>query len=208
MIQRRQLLWPAVALPILALTCLLHWGGQLARVENVVAEGRAALLARERDSNMVIVGIDAQSLRALNEWPWPRRHHARLLQLLRRGEPDGVFLDIDFSSNSGEEDDALFERALAEWPQTAVFLAAHFQPLSGADDTLTVTRPLARFAQHARLASVILQPNADGLVREMQSSWRIGDEELQSIFAFETKLPAETLVPIDFFIKDASFGYI
>ena len=55
-----------------------------------------------------------------------------------------VFVDIEFSSHSSEEDDALLEKSLAEWPGEPVFLATHFQPLSGADDTLVVTPPLER----------------------------------------------------------------
>ncbi|HZF28051.1 MAG TPA: EAL domain-containing protein [Gammaproteobacteria bacterium] len=206
--RRLQIVWPAVALPILGLACLLHWGGRFARLENAVAETRATLLAHERPSDIVIVGIDARSLRALSEWPWPRRHHARLLQQLARAEPDNVFVDIEFSSHSSEEDDALLEKSLAEWPGEPVFLATHFQPLSGADDTLVVTPPLERFAAHARLASVVLEPDTDGFVREMRSSWRVGGENLQSIFAFERDLPAETAVPIDFSIEESSFGYL
>ena len=208
MIRRPDLVWPAAVLPVLGLAYLLHWGGQLARVENAVAEARATLLAHERDSDIVIVGIDAQSLQALREWPWPRRHHARLLQQLQPGSPSRVFLDIDFSSYSTPEDDALFERALAAWRDTPVFLATHFQARSGADSALTVTRPLARFAQHAELASVILEPSEDGLVRGMRTSWEVDGEELRSIFAEEAGLPAGSTVRIDFSIKDSSFGYV
>ena len=132
----------------------LHQNGYLGRGENAVAEARAAALAHARDSDIVIVGIDAESLQALNEWPWPRRHHARLLQMLRPAAPKALFVDIDFSSRSTEEDDALFERALADWAGTPVYLASHFQARSGADDSLIVTRPLERFAAHAELASV------------------------------------------------------
>ena len=66
-------------LAIFAGTYFLHASGRLARVENAAVEARAAALRHERDTDIVIVGIDAQSLAALNEWPWPRRHHARLL---------------------------------------------------------------------------------------------------------------------------------
>jgi diguanylate cyclase (GGDEF)-like protein/PAS domain S-box-containing protein len=207
-IARRQLVWPAVALAILGLTWLLHAGGGFARLENAVAEARATLLAHERASDIVIVGIDAQSLRALSEWPWPRRHHARLLQMLAAAEPRSVFIDIDFSSHSTELDDDLFERALAGWPGEAPILASHFQALRGDGTELTVTEPLPRFAQHARLASVVLEPDADGLVRQMRSSWRVGGETLQSVFAYDNALPAETPVPIDYSIKDSSFAFV
>ncbi len=208
MIKRPQRVWPAVALAILGVTYFLQWSGHLARVENVIADARAEVLARERASDIVIVGIDAQTLRALSEWPWPRRHHARLLQMLRAAAPKNVFIDIDFSSHSSEEDDALLERALADWSDSPPILASHFQALSGADSEITVTRPLPRFAEHARLASVVLEPGADGLVREMRSSWNIGGDTLPSVFAYEAALPPELPVRIDYSIKSSSFAYV
>jgi diguanylate cyclase (GGDEF)-like protein/PAS domain S-box-containing protein len=203
-----QLLWPAAVLAIFAGTYFLQANGGLARVENAVAEGRAAVLRRERASDIVIVGIDAQSLAALNEWPWPRRHHARLLQMLKPAAPKSLFIDIDFSARSAEEDDALLERALADWRGTPVYLATHFQPRSGADTALTVTEPQARFAAHAELASVTLEPGRDGLVRDMRSSWDIDGRTLRSIFAHEVPLPAGTAVPIDFSLDASSFHYV
>ena len=209
MIQRPQLGWPAIAAPILALTALLHGSDRFARVEHAAAEARAAVLAHEVDSDIVIVGIDARSLQALNEWPWPRRHHARLLQQLARAEPAQVFLDIDFSSfATNPEDDDLFERALDEWPGEPVVLAAHFQSASGAQSDLIVSRPLPRFARHTELASVVLVQSADGLVRSMQTSWDVDGETFRSIFALDAQLPERTPVAIDFSIRDSSFGYV
>ena len=208
MIKRSQLIWPASVLAIFVGAYLLQANGRLARIENMVAEARAAALTHTVDSDIVIVGIDADSLRALNEWPWPRRHHARLLQMLRPTEPKAVFVDIDFSSRSTDDDDAMLERELAQWSGTPLYLAAHFQSRSGADRSLTVTRPLPRFAQHAELASVILEPGPDGLVREMRSSWDVDGQTLRSVFAYEATLPPGTVVPIDFSIDETSFGYV
>ena len=152
MIKLAQAAWPAAVLAIVAGVHGLQQSGWLARLENAVADARAAALTHVRDSDIVIVGIDAESLRALDEWPWPRRHHARLLQMLRPAEPNSVFIDVDFSSRSTDEDDALLERALAEAPGS-VYLASHFQARSGADRSMVLTRPLPRFAAHAELAS-------------------------------------------------------
>jgi diguanylate cyclase (GGDEF)-like protein/PAS domain S-box-containing protein len=203
-----RLAWPAVALAIFGTTFLLYSGGHLARLENAVADARATALSHVRETDIVIVGIDADSLRALDEWPWPRRHHARLLQMLQAAQPKTLFVDIDFSSRSTEEDDALLERALAAWQSTPVYLAAHFQARSGRDPSLTVTRPLPRFAEHARTASVVLEPGADGLVRSMRSSWQVDGETLDSVFAHERALPPGTVVPIDFSIDASSFTYV
>jgi diguanylate cyclase (GGDEF)-like protein/PAS domain S-box-containing protein len=202
------LVWPAAVLAIFAGTYFLHANGRLARVENAVADARASVLRSRRDSDIVIVGIDAESLAALNEWPWPRRHHARLLQMLAPAAPKSIFIDIEFGSRSTDDDDALLERALAAWQGTPLYLASHFQARSGADKSLAITEPLPRFAAHAELASVTLEPGPDGFVRGMRSSWTIEGKTLQSIFAYETPLPAGTVVPIDFSIDNGSFGYV
>ncbi len=200
--------WPAAAVAIFTVTALLHASGRLSRIEHAVADARASVLQHERRSDIVIVGIDSKSLQALNEWPWPRRHHARLLQQLRRSAPQRVFLDIDFSSHASEQDDALLERALADWSDAPVYLAAHFQTRSGAESQLTITRPLPQLAQHAHQASVILEPSDDGLVREMRSTWDINGERLASIFASEPGVPANSAMPIDFSIAIPSFGFV
>ena len=197
MIKLSQLAWPAAVLAIFVGSYFLHSSGHLAPLDNAAADARASALRHERGSDIVIVGIDADSLAALNEWPWPRQHHARLLQMLKPSAPRSLFIDIDFASRSrfSEEDDALLEGALADWQGTPVYLAAHFQARTAADPELTVTRPLPRFAAHAELASVNLKQGPDGLVREMRSSWNIEGETLKSIFAHETSLPAGTVVP-------------
>jgi diguanylate cyclase (GGDEF)-like protein/PAS domain S-box-containing protein len=207
-IKRSQLVWPATVLAVFAGSLFLHSTGRLARVENGIAEARAAALGHTRETDIVIVGIDANSLRELNEWPWPRRHHARLLQMLRPAAPKSLFVDIDFSSNTTEYDDGLLERALADWAGTPVYLAAHFQALTGTDRTPTVTEPIERFAQHAKSASVVLRQDADGLVRQMRSSWDVDGETMKSVFAYETPLPAGTIVPIDFSIDVGSFDSV
>jgi diguanylate cyclase (GGDEF)-like protein/PAS domain S-box-containing protein len=128
--------------------------------------------------------------------------------MLKPAAPKSVFIDIDFGSRSTDVDDALLERALADFRGTPVYLATHFQARTGADSSRRVTEPLPRFAAHAELASVTLEPGADGLVREMRGSWEIEGRTLKSIFAHDTPLPAGTIVPIDFSIDDESFGYV
>jgi diguanylate cyclase (GGDEF)-like protein/PAS domain S-box-containing protein len=204
---RRRVTWAAVALSVFALTYVLHAHGLLVRYDYLVAEARDRLLAHETDSDIVIVGIDPHSLTALHEWPWPRRHHARLLQQLQRAAPAGVFIDVDFSSVSNDEDDELFEQALAAWAGEPVMLASYWQAGNGGAGALEAVRPLDRFARHAQLVSILLQPGVDGLVHEMRSSWRIGGERLPSVLA-ASGVPDDTVVPIDFSILPSSFDYV
>src|SRR3954468_10732367 len=105
--------WWLIALAVFTLVCALRAGGVLRPYENLLADERAKLLTHDVRSDIVIVEIDAASLAALDQWPWPRSHHARLIEQLSAARPRSIFLDIDFSAQSGALDDAVFESALA-----------------------------------------------------------------------------------------------
>ncbi|HZF27328.1 MAG TPA: EAL domain-containing protein [Steroidobacteraceae bacterium] len=201
--------WPLIALAAFTLVALLRAAGVLDSFERHVADERARFLKHEVASDVVIIGIDARSLAELRQWPWPRRHHAALIERLAQAEPRRLFLDIDFSSPSSAADDALLEDALARWPHTPIVLPAFFQPASGADSQIVLTEPLERLAGHAALASVNLRPGSDGLVRTIHGAWRLGDRILPSVIAPEGAGAANTTreLPIDFSISPASFTF-
>lgn len=200
--------WWTIALAAFGLAALLRFAGFLQPLEFVAADGLARLLTRQVESDIVIVGIDARSLAALDRWPWPRRHHAGLIEQLNRAAPRRVFLDIDFSSHSNALDDARLESALAGWNGRRIVLPAFFQPVTPADTAPTFTRPLRRFARHAELAAVNRRPGADGLEREWRSTWQAGGRRLRSIIDPDGRLPEQTVVPIDYSISPDSFEYV
>lgn len=204
----RRIAWPFVALAAFGSVALLHAAGWISSIENDAADARARLLRHEVPSRIVIVGIDARSLAQMPEWPWPRRHHARLLEQLAHARPARVFLDIDFSAAREPEDDARLESALADWSGRPVLLPAFLQPASGTDSELMLTRPLDRFARHVELASVNLQPGNDGLVRAVRSSWRFGSQTFPGVFtAGRDGVPAGEHHAIDFSISPSSFSF-
>jgi diguanylate cyclase (GGDEF)-like protein/PAS domain S-box-containing protein len=209
---RRHIASLAVALAICALVVAARAAGWLQRVENIGADVRAGLLRHTVPSDIVIVGLDARSLTELSSWPWPRSYHARALRTLLLAAPREVFIDIDFSSSSDPTDDALLEEALAGHGSVPVVLPEFFQPLSGADDQVLVTRPLERLARHATLASVNLQPDADGLVRSVPLAWRRDGFSQPSVAAALalTPLPRdqEYLALTDYAISPESFAFV
>lgn len=192
-----------LALIVLATVGVLGAMGTLRPMENAAADLRARLFVREVPSDIVIVGIDAASLAALDRWPWPRRHHAQLMERLADASPRRVFLDIDFSASSNALDDAALDAAFARRRDFPLILPTLFQP--DADGGFIVSRPLPRFARSADLAAVNRKPDADGLTREWRNSWNIDGEPLPSIIDPDRRLRGELAVPIDFSISPASF---
>ncbi len=94
---------------------LLHLSGINASLDKFLWEARFLTDERPVSGDIVVVDIDAKSLDKLGVWPLPRRLFANLTdKLVEDGAKDIVF-DVDFSSTSNPEDDALlaaaFERA-------------------------------------------------------------------------------------------------
>jgi diguanylate cyclase (GGDEF)-like protein/PAS domain S-box-containing protein len=206
-IGRRQIWW------LIALTTLLIVGGlevtdQLRPLENAATDTRARLLRREVSSNVVVVGIDAASLKELESWPWSREHHANLIRQLSLATPRRVFLDIDFSSPSTDIADAVFDSALARRRDFPVLLPTFFQYASSADQHLIISRPLPRFARSVDLAGVNGVPGPDGLTREWRNFWTLEGERLASVIDPGRLLPEEQPVAIDFSISPSSFSYV
>ena len=200
--------WWLTAAAAFAAVAALHAGGLLVTLEHAASDARARLLLRPIESDIVIIGIDARSLAALERWPWPRRHHAALIRRLAEAEPERVFLDVDFSSSTNALDDAMLESALAAWPGAPVQLPAFFQPQTAADPAPAYTEPLPRFARHAAKVAVNRSSSSDGLEREWRAAWRVGGRRLRSVIDPDGRLADQAVVPIDYSIAPSSFAYL
>jgi len=209
MTRRRRYAWPAIAALVFAAVAALRAGGHLEFIDREAIDARARLLQHEVDSDIVIVGIDAASLEELDTWPWPRRHHARLIERLAVAGPRQVFVDIDFSSPASETDDARLEAALDAWTGAPIILPAFLQQATGADTDIVLRRPLDRFARHVMLASANQLLDADGLVRRFRPTWRDGRHELPSVVRLlHPSLRQSRDLPIDYSIALTSFSYV
>ncbi|HEU5138264.1 MAG TPA: EAL domain-containing protein [Steroidobacteraceae bacterium] len=204
----RRYTWWLIALATFVLVGGLRAIGALQPLENAMVDARARLLMREVRSDIVIVGIDAASLAALDQWPWPRRHHAKLLEELTRADPASVFLDIDFSSPSSVFDDAFLEAALLKPRDFPVLLPTYFQNASGTDETLITAKPLRRFARRTGRVVVNGQAGPDGLTREWRNSWIVEGSRQRSVIDPRRVLPEDQDVPIDFSIAPSSLTYV
>jgi len=202
--------WPLVALAIFAAVALLRSAGLFTTLEYSAADARSRLLRYEVASDIVIVGIDARSLAALSDWPWPRRQHAAVIRELNQGAPRQLFIDIDFSSHQSPQDDAELEAALAGWQGRNVVLPAFFQHASGADSELVRTQPFDRLVPHVDLAAVNLSTERDGRVRRVRTVWGSGKEQVVSVpaLAAHAVLEAGQDPLIDYTISPSSFGYV
>jgi len=200
--------WWLTAIAALILVGGLRAIGQLQPLENAAADTRARLMQHEVHSDIVIIGIDAASLAELNEWPWPRSHHAKLVEQLRHAAPASVFLDIDFSSQTKSLGDAALEAELAKPRDFSVILPTHFQNATGADSELLISRPLRRFTRRTELAVVNVLADRDGLTRRWRNIWTVDGARMHSVIDPHRVLPDERDVLIDYSISPSSFSYV
>jgi len=147
-------------------TAALYLGGGLEWAERHLMDLRFALDRREPAGHVVLVAIDPKSLSSLESWPWPRGYHATVLENLLALGATQVAFDVDFSSSSIPEEDAALEQAVGAAGRRVllpVFRQSQLDPSGG--QRLVETRPLPALAASAALASINIQPDADGLVR-------------------------------------------
>ena len=191
-------------LAIFGVVSLAYVFGFLEFIECKIADLRFELLRRGVTNDLVLVEIDARSLRALDGWPWPRSYHAQIANSLTMAGADRVAFDVDFSSHSTQPGDAALAEALAA-ADNPVLLPVFAQMMRGidGDEQLILTRPLPQFEQHATLGSVNVMVSGDALVRRAATIQELGDYRQPAFFSVLAGLDGGSTEPffIDYGIR-------
>ena len=136
-----RLVFPA-GIPFLITTVLLLTGA-LSRLEHSLADARARILPTQVQSDYLIVGIDAKSLRQLDGWPWPRSYFAKVIDTVTQAGAKRVFVDVDFSTVSQESEDEQLEAALSRLGPERLVLPMFWQYAgNGRSAEVLITQPL------------------------------------------------------------------
>ncbi|HEX6840756.1 MAG TPA: CHASE2 domain-containing protein [Stellaceae bacterium] len=178
-------------LAILGIVVAAYAFGAFEPMERALMDTRFRLLERPASSDLVVVAIDARSLRELPSWPWPRSYHARLLDTLLAAGASEVALDIDFSAAASADDDARLAGALARADGRAI-LPAFVQIARQSDGSRRVigTLPLALFRDKAQVGAVNVVPGADSLIRQSAVAMWINGRLVPSTAALLSGTPA------------------
>jgi diguanylate cyclase (GGDEF)-like protein/PAS domain S-box-containing protein len=138
-------------------------------IERHLQDLRAGWYARPASGELVIVAIDPPSLRALEQWPWPRRYHAQAILRLLAAGVRRIGYDVEFSSSSNPVDDRALAEALAQAGADRIALPALRQWWRRPDGRLEVydSVPLPLFSRHSSFAWIDAEPDPDGLVRQL-----------------------------------------
>jgi diguanylate cyclase len=161
----RKLQYAAFAIAIF-LAATLAWLDQHATIERPIQNIRDAINSKPASGQIHLVEVDAKSLQALENWPWPRRLHAKLLDQLDAAGVDQIMFDIDFSSRSSLQDDSAFAAAI-DRAGGKVVLPTFRQPASSGETLAEIENlPIPMLRKNAFLGSVNVRPAANGQVNE------------------------------------------
>lgn len=105
--------------------------------------------------DIAIIAIDDRSINTLGRWPWDRKIHAQLLELLSTVKPKAVGYDVAFPETSNSQSDQLLNQAFAKHN---IIL-----PVEQVKDGLQ--KPSDIFKTKTGLVNVLI--DADGIVRKV-----------------------------------------
>jgi EAL domain-containing protein (putative c-di-GMP-specific phosphodiesterase class I)/CHASE2 domain-containing sensor protein len=134
--------------------------------DHLLRSARDGLRSHPASGEVQVVEIDAQSLKRIHRWPWPRGVHAQAVDALHGAGARTIAFDVDFSADSDPAEDAKFEAALKRAGGDVILPT--FQQAAGfgsyeSDESL----PIKPLADNAFLAAVNVVPDRDGYVRQM-----------------------------------------
>jgi CHASE2 domain-containing sensor protein len=136
------------------------------RVDQTLYDNAIGLFQRKPQSDIVIVGIDEESLAKLGRWPWRRDIHGLLIDKISKSGPKVIVLDVILSELDRRfpiGDDAL-AAAIAASGKVILPISMHAEGGS----VVSEARPAEKFALGAASLSHISAPlDPDGLLRSV-----------------------------------------
>ena len=152
-------------------------------LQNALTDLRFNWFPREAGGAIALVAIDAPSLDAVGVWPWPRQHHAKLIDRLTEAGASDIVFDVDFSAASAPDGDRGFAEALQRAGGSVVLPAFKQWADVNGRKTLYINRPLPEFEKNSWSAIVNVHVESDGLVRRYPLGETLEDAFLPSIGA-------------------------
>ena len=196
------LLWTAVAGLIFGLIGF----GEIA--EDWLRVARNDLHRHKASGDIVLVLIDDKSLRAVGNWPWPRRQDAALIDRLAESGTKRIFVDINFSFPTTRQDDLALADSIRRADRVTLFARSKV----GTNETTKAIdgRPLPILARHATLALASYQYNYQNAIWKLPWAGTVAGQKLPSFAAALANAdgPAETNFPVDYSIDVGSIPVV
>src|SRR5690606_40908755 len=82
--------WLALFVGLLGLTMVLGWQNGLGRLDQSLYDLFLSSHSKPVRDDIVIVAIDDYSIAELGRWPWPRKHHAQVIEQIGNAAPRAI----------------------------------------------------------------------------------------------------------------------
>lgn len=166
-VDRRAIIeWSILTLLIGVLAAACAWNQWLWRADQSIYDTLQSVAHRPARDDIVIIGIDDESLSRVGRWPWSRAVHATLLDRVTEAGARGVLMDLIFSEPEGDDAraDAALARSLAANGRTVLAVALE----STAERQLVEARPLPALKEAAAAVGHIdAELDPDGMARSV-----------------------------------------
>ncbi len=165
--------WPQLgerlttSLLLIGITFVVSVTGALSRIDNVIFDTGQQQTQHSPPADVVLVTIDEQSLASLGRWPWPRHHHAQLIERLHADGARVIGMDILFAEPQSDDPqaDARLAQAVARAGNVVLPIVIEKVRRNG---QLIETLPLPALTAHAAaLGRVHAELDADAIARSI-----------------------------------------
>ncbi|MEE4012233.1 EAL domain-containing protein [Roseibium sp. FZY0029] len=152
-----------IVIGVIAAVAVLRSVALTTAFDRFLWEVRFQTIQRPVTGDLVVVDIDAKSLNELGVWPLPRRLYAELTDHLAEAGARDIVFDIDFSSASNPEDDALFADAIERAGNVSL---AMFQQAASAEQNAgeVVNQPIDELLKAAWPVVVMVPMETDSRI--------------------------------------------
>lgn len=155
--------WMLIALLLLTFSAIATGRDWLTSINDQLFDLAISFAQRPVPEDIVIVGIDDQSISEIGKWPWRRDVHAALVDILTRGGARAIGLDLLLTE---PDKDANADLALSESMRRSGKVVLPLFRKAGPDRTWNDVAPIPQFAQAAAgLGHIEANIDADGVMR-------------------------------------------
>ncbi|MDX1695890.1 MAG: CHASE2 domain-containing protein, partial [Ketobacteraceae bacterium] len=172
--QRIRLYLVLLAVVLSTLVYSAAWWGWADTLNKLVYDQLLRLRPADPPGDVIIIAVDEYSLSHVGEWPWSRRYHAKLIDILTSAGVRAIGFDVVFAEPNplDPEGDAAFVRAIRANGKVVLPVYIDRTQLGG---QLIEVLPHPMFAEHARMGHVNTELDRDGIVRRFYHYEGIGD---------------------------------
>jgi CHASE2 domain-containing sensor protein/signal transduction histidine kinase len=136
----------------------LIFTGATASLDRALYDAVLRSHTRTPRTDIVLVTMDGESLKAEGEWPWPRRRQAQLISRIARDQPRAIAWYFLFASNTNPVDDGAIHDAMMHAP---IYLISAVRGVFGLKSPTFLASSAAR-----GVGSDEAEPDDDGIVRK------------------------------------------